>query len=102
MDKYAGEDMKFEVRKNVKEKLSGKELDSVMALKNVLKKKNYETDKELSGEFYGICEDVGIENAEFFKRCYKVLIGKEKGPRLASFIRSIGQEKVIKLLETIK
>ena len=102
LDKFAPEDMKFEVRNKIEDKLEGKDLDAILALKEILRKKTYETDKELFDEFYGICESVGIENTKFFELCYKVLIGKEKGPRLAGFIRSIGQENVIKLLETIQ
>jgi len=34
----------------------------------------------------------------FFPIIYKLLINKEKGPRLAPFIIAIGREKVIKLI----
>ena len=59
-------------------------------------------EETLFNEFYAICSETGIDNKEFFKAAYKVLINKERGPRLASFILAIDKEKVIKLLKQIK
>ena len=68
---------------------------------NKLEKNKYNEDS-LFNEFYKICSEVEINNIDFFKAAYKVLINKEKGPRLASFILAIGKEKIIKLLKQIK
>jgi len=65
-----------------------------------LREKKY-TEKSLFEEFYNICKEVNLEPKEFFKAAYKVLIGKEKGPRLAPFILVIGKEKVINLLKKV-
>ena len=35
---------------------------------------------------------------EIFPLLYQILISKEKGPKLAGFIRTIGKERVLKLL----
>ena len=64
--------------------------------------KNKYDEETLFNEFYAICSEVGMNNEEFFKAAYKVLINKEKGPRLASFILAIGKDKIIKLLKQIK
>jgi lysyl-tRNA synthetase class 1 len=48
---------------------------------------------------YACASDNGVETPDFFKSVYLVLIGKEKGPKLAEFIRSCGKAKVSKILE---
>ena len=58
--------------------------------------------QDLFNEFYDICKTIGIENKEFFKEAYQVLINKDKGPRLAGFILAIGAKKVAKLFNEIK
>ncbi|MFN2312109.1 MAG: hypothetical protein ABR590_08645, partial [Spirochaetia bacterium] len=57
------------------------------------------TDKALAEELYRVSRDAGVEPKDFFVVMYKVLIGKEKGPRLAAFIRTVGRERVVALLE---
>lgn len=49
--------------------------------------------------FYTIAEKNNIESKEFFKLVYRILIGKEMGPRLANFILTIGKEKILKILQ---
>ena len=44
---------------------------------------------------------MNINVKDFFETCYNVLINKEKGPKLASFILTIGKNKVIKLFEKV-
>jgi lysyl-tRNA synthetase class 1 len=58
-------------------------------------------DKELHEYFYTIIEKNGLSVKDFFKACYTVLIGKTKGPQLASFILTIGQDRVAELLKEI-
>ena len=54
-------------------------------------------ERALSELIYSTAQEAGVEPREFFKAVYKVLIGKEKGPRLASFMLSIGKEKTKKI-----
>lgn len=101
IEKYAGEDMKFEIKTKISVNLNNKEKEALTELKYVLKKKDY-TEEELFNEFYKICEKIKIKNNEFFDVAYRVIIGKSKGPRLANLIIVTGKEKIIKLLEQIK
>jgi lysyl-tRNA synthetase, class I len=101
VEKYASEDMKFKLNKKVDVKLSNSEKEALLELKKFLKLKD-PTEEELFNGFYDICQKVGIKNTDFFKAAYRVIIGKERGPRLANFIISIGREKIIKLLEQIR
>ena len=101
VEKYAGEDMKFEVQKKVSGKFNAKEKKSLNALKEVLESKDFKGDKELFDSFYEICEKAEIENTDFFAAAYRAMIKKDKGPRLATLIMIIGQKEVAKLLGTL-
>lgn len=100
LSKYAPEDIKFEVQNKIKIKLSEKEKVALKELKKSLKKKLNE--KELFNEFKNIAEKSNLEIKDFFKICYKVIINKERGPRLNALIIGIGKEKIIKLLNQVK
>ncbi|MBW2992393.1 lysine--tRNA ligase [Candidatus Woesearchaeota archaeon] len=101
IEKYAPEDFKFKINKKLpKIELSDKEKEIVKKIGEALGKKDWE-DKELHEEFYVIAESLGVEPAELFKAAYKILISKEKGPKLASFILTIGKDKVKKLFEEV-
>ena len=100
MEKYAPEEMAFEVQDKVQIKLSGKDKESILELKKSLESKEF-TEDELFNEFYTICKKIEIENKQFFKNVYMILINKVKGPRLAALILEIGKDKVLKLLNQI-
>jgi len=101
VEKYAGEDMKFKVQEKIKLRLSKPEKQAMVSLKESLSTKKY-TEEELFNEFYNICGAIGIDSKDFFETAYEVIIGKTRGPRLATLILTVGQDKIIKLLEGIK
>jgi len=41
---------------------------------------------------------VGIEGKAMFKAAYQALIGKDQGPRLASFLRTIDKQRLLDIL----
>ncbi|MFP4426245.1 MAG: lysine--tRNA ligase [Spirochaetaceae bacterium] len=47
---------------------------------------------------YEVSRSHGVEPKEFFPVMYRILVGKEKGPRLGGFIKTIGKERVLSLL----
>lgn len=100
LEKYAPEEMAFEVQDKVKVKLTSKDKEAMLELKKSLETGDF-TEEELFNEFYEICEKVGIKNTQFFRDAYLILINKEKGPRLASLILEIGKEKVLNLLNQL-
>ena len=57
-------------------------------------------EKSLAEAIYSIAEESGMEARELFKLVYRVLIDKEKGPRLAGFLLTIGRESSLKRLES--
>ncbi|HTZ42013.1 MAG TPA: lysine--tRNA ligase [Candidatus Omnitrophota bacterium] len=98
--KYAGDDMKFSIREKVEIKIDKKQREALVSLREFLGKKNFSED-ELNTEIFNICKAVGIEPKEFFEGAYGIIIGRSRGPRLASLILSTGKDKIIKLLEQI-
>ncbi len=98
LDKYAPEDVKFNVQECVPKnlKLDSKEKEALHLVADALKKKEWEQN-ELFNEFYGICKKVGIKNTDFFRAAYNVLLNKDRGPKLAPFILALGKDKIIEL-----
>lgn len=60
--------------------------------------KECKTDKEVQEKLYAIANELGMEGKALFFAMYKALIGKESGPRLSSFMRIIGEDKLKGLL----
>lgn len=56
-------------------------------------------DKDLQQAMYDIAKEIGIDPKALFTSMYQVLIAKDQGPRLASFMKIIGKDKLNKLLE---
>ena len=59
-------------------------------------------DKSCAEAIYRIAEELGMEGKDLFRAAYQALIGKDQGPRLASFLRSIGKERLLGILATFK
>ena len=102
LKKYAPDDIKFEVQKSVPKniQLSDKEKKALHAVARLLEEKDYD-EKTLFEEFYNVSKGLGLNPQEFFTAAYKVLLNKERGPKLAPFILMLGKEKVAKLFESV-
>jgi len=125
--RYAPADMRIEVRKkltpDIVSSLSENEKKAILSLVEKMKKDITEkdlqsavkailslvekmkkdiTEKDLQSAVYDIARENNLQPRDFFKLMYKLILGKESGPRLGPFIVTIGKERVIKLLEGIK
>lgn len=60
---------------------------------------SFETDKDLHEKMYEVIHAVEIEPKVAFETVYQLLINREKGPKLAGFIRAIGKDRVINLIK---
>ena len=56
-------------------------------------------EKGFSSYIYQTASDNGMENSDFFRLIYTVLIRKEKGPKLAGFLKACGSENVLPILK---
>lgn len=102
LGKYAPEEAKFEVQKQAPNniELSANERGALREIASLLKEKEYD-EKSLFNEFYSVSGKLGLKPQDFFKAAYKVLLNKERGPKLAPFILALGKEKVVKLFEGV-
>ena len=98
LNKYAPEEFKFTVQEECQVTLVKQEKVILKQLAEKLFEKEW-TDKDLHEEIYILCQNNDFPTGDFFKLAYRVLINKDKGPRLASFILEIGREKVAELLK---
>ncbi|WP_210375927.1 lysine--tRNA ligase [Borreliella burgdorferi] len=97
---FAPEDFKFSLRSKF-DNMEILEENSKKAINELLDflKKNFEvaTEQDIQNEIYKISRENNIEPALFFKQIYKILIDKEKGPKLAGFIKIIGIDRFEKI-----
>lgn len=88
------------------ESLSDAEKDEIARLHSYLASENYTLD-ELNTKLYAIPKEVfgeDIDNLKavqgaFFKIVYRLLLGKEKGPRLYLFLYAIEKDRFVHLLD---
>jgi lysyl-tRNA synthetase class 1 len=58
----------------------------------------YSDDKACAEAIYKIAGDNGLDGKALFRAAYRALIGKDQGPRLANFLRSINKERLLGIL----
>ena len=88
IEKYAPDDMKFKIVKKSKVK----DKDVVRKVVELVDDKISE--KDLHEQIYTICKGANYEPKDFFKMFYQMLIKKDKGPKLASFLLIIGRKRL--------
>ena len=102
VNKYAPEDFRFSlVEKAESNGLEGSRLAALKALKAAVAELEKYDEKGMAEKIYTIAGECGIGPADLFKTVYLALIGKEKGPRLAGFIMTVGKEKIGSILADI-
>ena len=101
VNEFAPEQYTFELQKKIPDvELNEKQKKALKILAEKLKKGKW-TEQTLYNEFYTICRDeVDIPTNEFFTAAYKVLLNREKGPKLAGFLLLV-KEKAVKLFESL-
>jgi lysyl-tRNA synthetase class 1 len=102
LENYAPDEFKFKVQSSVPAdvNLSDSQKKVLKQVAKCLREKDI-PEKELHNEFYAIFTEHGLSGNEFFEAAYAVLIHKKRGPQLASFILTIGKEKVAALFEQV-
>ena len=98
---YAPEDFKFKINEKAPQ------VEMTEAGRNFLKEFQtflhegwdvIQTDKDLHEKLYEMIHKVELQPSEAFLLLYGILISKEKGPKLAGFMRIIGKDKILSLL----
>jgi lysyl-tRNA synthetase class 1 len=80
--------------------LSDIEKNAVRILRDdvICKIEEFTDDKTCASAIYTAAEKAGIDGKALFGAAYQALIGKEQGPRLANFLRSIKKERLLEIL----
>jgi len=102
IEECAPEEFRFRLRPSgEKTDLSEKESAGIKLLRDsvVSNIEKYTDDKACAEAIYKCAEDSGLEGKELFRAAYQALIGKDQGPRLANFLRSIDKDRLLAILE---
>ncbi|MDR2303766.1 MAG: lysine--tRNA ligase [Treponema sp.] len=80
--------------------LSEEETAGLQALRDqvVAGIEKFNDDKSCAEAIYQAAASTGLEGKTLFRASYQALIGKDQGPRLANFLRSIGKERLMDIL----
>ena len=96
--KYAPEEFRFSISSE-KVSLSSEEREIVEKVLKVVRGEKDFTPEKLQEALYSIAKSYDVRS--FFRLVYRILIGKEKGPRLGTLISALGKEKVVERLEGV-
>ncbi|GMO39077.1 MAG: lysine--tRNA ligase [Termitinemataceae bacterium] len=98
---YAPDEFCFKLRAaGEKADLPQDELNAVKILRDdvITKLETYADDKTCAQALYDVAAKCGIDAKVLFRASYKALIAKDQGPRLASFLRTIGKDRILTIL----
>jgi lysyl-tRNA synthetase class 1 len=100
---YATDEFRYEIYQTPQSKdgLSELELKALAQLRSLVETTDLDTIEapELNQKIYDqVIKGVGIEGLVFFKMIYGRIIGRPQGPRLPSFLKEIGKERLLKIL----
>lgn len=98
---FAPEDFRFVLKDGGAEPatLSEPERAAIVALREEVVSGAGDLDeRSLAEAIYRIADETGVDRKRFFAIMYQALIGKERGPRLAGFMLTIGAERVEAIL----
>lgn len=79
--------------------ISGNMLKAVNLLRNEIENLEKHDEKSLGEAIYTIAEKTDLDPKELFTGVYRILIGKEKGPRLAGFMLIVGKDKLLSIFK---
>jgi len=65
----------------------------------ILNIETFSDDKTCSSAIYAAAEKAGVDGKALFTAAYQALIGKDQGPRLANFLRSIDKQRLLGILK---
>ena len=97
--RYAPDDFRFHLRADDEPPVDLNEVETkaVRALAVKIERDDLD-EKGLSEAIYNAAQDSDLQPKDFFKVMYRILVGKEMGPRLAGFILNIGKDRILRKL----
>ncbi|MCL2472693.1 MAG: lysine--tRNA ligase, partial [Treponema sp.] len=103
VEECAPEDFRFKLKardEEVSQMLSREEKAAVISLRDsvIAHIETFTDDKTCAEAIYKVAEERGMEGKALFRAAYQALIGKNQGPRLANFLRSVNKERLMGIL----
>ncbi len=100
---FAPEDFRFSLNspEEVNVVLDDAEKAAFTALAHEIERIDEHTEKSMAEAIYTVAHDHAVEPSTFFIRAYQILVGKDKGPRLAGFIMLCGKDKLLPILKSV-
>ncbi|MDR0669680.1 MAG: lysine--tRNA ligase [Treponema sp.] len=101
IDECAPEEFRFKLRSpGEKADLPGPQAAAIRSLRDevVARIESFRDDKSCAEAIYGVAERHGLDGKTLFRASYQALIGKDQGPRLANFLRSIDKARLLSIL----
>jgi lysyl-tRNA synthetase class 1 len=104
VENYAPDEFRFKLKSPgepaTDASLSPQEQAAVNMLRDdvISRIETFTDDKPLAEAIYKTAEKAGIESKALFRAVYQALIGKDQGPRLASFLRAIDKQRLLDIL----
>ena len=98
----APEEFRFRLKAegSAKAELSGAEESGIRRLRDdvVARIESFDGDKPCAEAIYAAAKSAGLEGKDLFRAAYQALIGKDQGPRLASFLRAVDKQRLLGIL----
>jgi lysyl-tRNA synthetase class 1 len=105
VENHAPEEFRFRLRQagekaNGMAALSDTEKSALRLLREevISRIETFTEDKPCAEAVYAIAAKAGLEPKALFRAAYQALIGKDQGPRLANFLRSIDKQRLLDIL----
>ena len=101
IENCAPEDFRFKLRAaGERAELSDQECTAIKILRDdvIQRIETFDSDKPCAEAIYAVAEKSGMDSKALFRAAYQALIGKDQGPRLASFLRTVDKERLIGIL----
>ncbi|MCL2318965.1 MAG: lysine--tRNA ligase [Treponema sp.] len=103
IEECAPEEFRFKLKETGKApppELSAEEKAAVGSLRDkvIAVIETFSDDKTCAEAIYRVAEEHGMDGKTLFRAAYQALIGKDQGPRLANFLRSISKERLMGIL----
>jgi lysyl-tRNA synthetase class 1 len=98
LERYAPERLKFEIVDEIPE-LSSEEREFLRNFSAELREEM--SADEIHKHVYDVANEMGLKPKKAFKAIYKAILGKDYGPRIGYFLKSLGTDWVKKRFEDI-
>ncbi|MCL2381579.1 MAG: lysine--tRNA ligase [Treponema sp.] len=103
VEECAPEEFRFRLKASGEEpspQLGATEREAIRSLRDkvIARIETFDGDKPCAEAIYRIAEEHSMEGKALFRAAYQALIGKDQGPRLANFLRSISKERLLGIL----